>query len=87
MSITFRLVKHLDLNLLRDWDKQQQLIGVTTSGAYGHAVRKSLAFAYVHPQYADTGTNFEIRILSQKCSATVLKEAAYDPQNSRLKDV
>ena len=65
----------------------EQIIGVTTSGAYGHTVRKSLAFAYVHPQYADTGTNFEIRILGQKCSATVLKEAAYDPQNSRLKNV
>jgi len=65
----------------------EQIIGVTTSGAYGHTVRKSLAFAYVHPQYADTGTNFEIRILGQKCSATVLKEAAYDPQNLRLKDV
>jgi len=65
----------------------EQIIGVTTSGAYGHTVRKSLAFAYVHPQYADTGTNFEIRILGQNCSATVLKEAAYDPQNLRLKDV
>ena len=65
----------------------EQIIGVTTSGAYGHTVRKSLAFAYVHPQYADTGTNFEIRILGQSCSVTVLKEAAYDPQNLRLKDV
>ena len=65
----------------------EQIIGVTTSGAYGHSVRKSLAFAYVHPQYADTGTNFEIRILGQNCSVTVLKEAAYDPQNLRLKDV
>ena len=65
----------------------EQIIGVTKSGAYGHSVRKSLAFAYVHPQYADSGTNFKIRILGQNCSATVLKEAAYDPQNLRLKDV
>jgi dimethylglycine dehydrogenase len=64
-----------------------QIIGVTTSGAYGHSVRKSLAFAYVHPQYADSGNNFEIRILGQKHSATVLEEAAYDPQNLRLKNV
>ena len=65
----------------------EQIIGVTTSGAYGHSVKKSLAFAYVHPQYADSGTNFKIRILGQNYSATVLMEAAYDPQNLRLKDV
>ena len=33
------------------------------------------------------GTNFEIRILGQRRSATVLHEAAYDPQNLRLKDI
>ena len=65
----------------------EQIIGVTTSGSYGHSVRKSLAFAYVHPQYADSGTNFEIRILGQNRSATVLEGAAYDPQNLRLKNV
>ena len=65
----------------------EQIIGVTTSGAYGHSVRKSLAFAYVDPQYANSGTNFEIRILGHKRSATVLSEAAYDPQNLRLKDI
>ena len=65
----------------------EQIIGVTTSGAYGHSVNKSLAFAYVDPKYADSGNNFEIRILGQDRSATVLKEAAYDPQNLRLKDV
>ena len=54
----------------------EQIIGVTTSGAYGHSVKKSLAFAYVEPQYANSGTNFEIRILGQRRSATVLHEAA-----------
>lgn len=65
----------------------EKIIGITTSGAYGHTVGQSLAFAYVQPQYAEPGTKFEIRILGQICSATVLKEAAYDPQNLRLRDV
>jgi len=46
-----------------------------------------LAFAYVQPQYAEPGTKFEIRILGQICPATVLKEAAYDPENLRLRDL
>jgi len=65
-----------------DGDK---VIGVTTSGAYGYAVEKSLAFVYVPPIYAAPGTTFEIEILGQRRLATVLKEAAYDPQNKRLR--
>jgi dimethylglycine dehydrogenase len=64
-----------------------KIIGVTTSGGYGHTVGRSLAFAYVQPQYAEPGTKFEIRILGQICPATVLKEAAYDPENLRLRDL
>ena len=64
-----------------------KIIGMTTSGAYGHTVGKSLAFAYVQPQYAEAGTKFEIRLLGQNHSATVLKDAAYDPDNLRLRDV
>jgi dimethylglycine dehydrogenase len=60
-------------------------IGVTTSGAYGHRVNKSLAFIYVPPQYAAPGTTFDIEILSHRCPARVLAEAAYDPQNKRLR--
>ncbi|HCB32466.1 MAG TPA: hypothetical protein DEP39_04565, partial [Deltaproteobacteria bacterium] len=55
----------------------------TTSGAYGHTVSQSMAFAYVQPKFAEPGTKLEIRVLGHNCSATVLKEAAYDPQNLR----
>jgi len=65
----------------------ENIIGVTTSGAYGHTVSQSLAFAYVLPKFAEPGTKFEIRVLGHNCSATVLKEAAYDPKNLRLRDV
>jgi dimethylglycine dehydrogenase len=64
-----------------DGDK---VIGVTTSGAYGHTVNKSLAFVYVPPEYALPGTTFDIKILGQRRLAKVLAEPAYDPQNKRL---
>jgi len=65
-----------------DGDK---VIGVTTSGAYGHSVQKSLAFVYVPPEYAAPGTTFDIEILGHRHLAKVLAEAAYDPQNKRLR--
>jgi len=65
-----------------DGDK---VIGVTTSGAYGYAVQKSLAFVYVPPEYAAPGTTFDIEILSQRCKAKVLGKPAYDPGNKRLR--
>ena len=64
-----------------------QIIGVTTSGAYGHTVGQSLAFAYVQPQYSKSGTQFAIRVLGHNCTATVLGEALHDPDNRRLRDV
>ena len=60
-----------------------EVIGLTTSGGYGHTVGKSLAFAYVSPEFAEPGKSFEIEILGDKRKATVLAEPAYDPSASR----
>ncbi|MCP4142480.1 MAG: FAD-dependent oxidoreductase [Chloroflexi bacterium] len=65
-----------------DGDK---VIGVTTSGAYGYAVEKSLAFVYVPPEYAAPGTTFDIEILGESCQAKVLGKPAYDPKNKGLR--
>jgi dimethylglycine dehydrogenase len=65
-----------------DGDK---IVGITTSGAYGHYVKKSLAFAYVDSGYELPGSNFEIRILGNKCRAKTLSEAVWDPGNQRLR--
>ena len=58
-----------------------RIIGVTTGGAYGHCVGRSLAFAYVEPKFATPGTHFQIGMLGERFEATVLAEPAYDPQN------
>ena len=63
----------------------EKIIGVTTSGGYGHCVQKSLTFAYVNTGYESAGTTFDIRILGELRKATVLSEAAWDPDNERLK--
>jgi dimethylglycine dehydrogenase len=63
----------------------EKAIGVTTSGGYGHTVKKSLAFAFADPGFASPGSTFEVEILGKRHQATVLPEPAYDPKNVRLR--
>ena len=60
-------------------------VGVTTSGGYGHYVRKSLGFGYVPPQLAQPGTELGVDLLGERRRAKVLKEPVYDPANERLR--
>ena len=62
-----------------------QIIGVTTSGGFGHYTGRSLGFAYVQPQYSEPGTTFSVDLLGVARPATVLSEPVYDPQNARLR--
>jgi len=62
-----------------------KVVGLTTSGGYGFAVRKSLAFAYVDPKLARTGEAFEILLLGERKRARIIAEPAWDETNARLK--
>ncbi|MEO0328483.1 MAG: FAD-dependent oxidoreductase [Pseudomonadota bacterium] len=57
------------------------VVGSTSSVAYGHTVGKILAFAYVKPEAANSGTDLEILIAGEPRNAIVLAEPAYDPQS------
>jgi dimethylglycine dehydrogenase len=63
----------------------ERLVGLTTSGAYGHAVKKSLAFGYVEPELGGSGEELEILMLGERRKARIIPEPAYDPANERLK--
>ena len=67
---------------VRDGEK---VIGITTSGGYGHTTGKSLLFAYVDPAYAEAGTEFTVDVLAEPRKARVLAEPVWDPANERLK--
>ncbi|MAX47202.1 MAG: aminomethyltransferase, partial [Rhodospirillaceae bacterium] len=62
-----------------------QVIGLTTSGGYGHRTGKSLAFAYVQPAYAKPGTDMTVWILGEPRKVKVLAEPVYDAANAALK--
>jgi dimethylglycine dehydrogenase len=50
-----------------------QVVGNTTSGAYGYNVGKSIAFAYLPPHLTDVGTQVQVELLGERCKATVQK--------------
>ena len=65
--------------------REGKVVGVTTSGAYGHAVNASLAFAYVDPKLTAIGTGFEIMVLGEMRKARIIPESVWDGANERLK--
>ncbi len=63
-----------------------RVVGVTSSGAYGHRTGRSLALAYVRPDLSEVGQKIEIELLEDRCVAMVLEnEPVFDPSNARLR--
>ena len=60
-----------------------RVIGITTSGGYGHYSQKSLGFGYVDPAYVDSGNRFQVELLGEQRQATVLNEPVWDPSAAR----
>ncbi len=62
-----------------------ELVGLTTSGAYGYRIEKSLALGFVKRDLAATGSQLTIEILGERRQATVTRSCIYDPSGARLK--
>jgi dimethylglycine dehydrogenase len=62
-----------------------QFVGLTTSGGYGHFVKKSLGFGYVPPALSAAGTELQVGLQDERCTARVLEDPAHDPANVRLR--
>jgi dimethylglycine dehydrogenase len=62
-----------------------KVIGIVTSGAYGHRTDKKLALAYIDVEHKDSRDEVEVEILGEKCPAVILDKPPYDPENKRLR--
>ena len=62
-----------------------ELVGLTTGGAFGHRVGHSLAFAYVKPQLVKQDTALQVMTSAGMRQAHVEMNAVYDPGNEKLK--
>jgi dimethylglycine dehydrogenase len=62
-----------------------RIVGMTSSGGYGHRTGKSIALGYVPLSLASPGTRLEVEVLGQKLAAEVMAMPLYDPKNERMK--
>ncbi len=60
-------------------------IGLTTGGAFGHRVGKSLAFAYLLPSLIEDGLRVTVDTSIGTRAAHIEMKAAYDPANELLR--
>ena len=78
-----------DADVLGDepiWHRNE-VVGWVTSGGYGHRVVRSLAQGYLPAALAADGAAgaFEIEILGDRCKATILADAPFDPDGKRMR--
>ena len=62
-----------------------ELIGLTTSGAFGHRIGKSLAFAYLKPELINQDLEVTIDTSIGTRTAHIEMDAIYDPANEKLR--
>ncbi|MCP3688680.1 MAG: hypothetical protein GY784_09730, partial [Gammaproteobacteria bacterium] len=60
-------------------------IGLTTGGAYGHRIGKSLAFSYLKPAMIEAGLEVTIDTSIGTRKAHIEMDAAYDPSSNLLR--
>jgi dimethylglycine dehydrogenase len=58
---------------------------MTSSGGYGHRVGKSIAMAYVKPEFAKPGTKMDVEILGRPRAAEAVTMPLYDSKNEKMK--
>ncbi|MDT8328031.1 MAG: FAD-dependent oxidoreductase [Roseovarius sp.] len=63
-----------------------EIVGETTSGAWGYRVNASVALAMIRADLAVSGTEIEVEIYGERCRAVVQADAPlWDPENARLR--
>jgi glycine cleavage system aminomethyltransferase T/glycine/D-amino acid oxidase-like deaminating enzyme len=61
-----------------------EVVGRVTSGGYGYAVERSIAYAYLPPEVSE-GAAVEIDIFGQWVTGEVAAEPLFDPQGARVR--
>ena len=62
-----------------------KVVGWVTSGGYGHWVKKSIAMGYIPKELADETTGFEIEVIGERRTATLIREPLFDPKGEKMR--
>ncbi len=58
-------------------------VAQSTSGNYGHTVKRSLVLGYVPVEHLGS-TSFEVEAFGERSAATLLTQAAFDPERKKV---
>nr|MBA3689151.1 sarcosine dehydrogenase [Chloroflexota bacterium] len=61
------------------------VVGRVTSGGYGFAVERSIAYAYLPPSLVTMGQRGEVEIFGEWVGCVVSAEPLFDPSGARIK--
>lgn len=62
-----------------------QKVGFTTSGGYGHSLKRSFALGQVRSDLAVAGTELGVHVVGQLRKAVVIDMSPYDPEGERMR--
>ncbi len=62
-----------------------QVVGRVTSGGYGYAVERSLAYAYLPLASAGVGSAVEVEVFGEWVAAEVVADPVWDPPGERIR--
>ena len=62
-----------------------EVVGRVTSGGYGFAVERSIAFAYLPPSLVEVGQRVEVEVFGDWVPAEVAAEPLWDPSGDRIR--
>ena len=62
-----------------------KVVGIVTSGGYGHTIKKPIAYGYLPIDYSKPGIRLQIEVAAKRYEATVEKEPLYDPENLKVR--
>jgi 4-methylaminobutanoate oxidase (formaldehyde-forming) len=61
------------------------IVGRVTSGGYGFAVERSIAYAYLPPNQAAIGTRGEVEVFGEWIGFEIAREPLWDPEGERIR--
>ena len=62
-----------------------EVVGRVTTGSYGYAVERSIAYAYLPAASAEAGTSVEVEVFGEWVAAEVAAEPLWDPTGARIR--
>jgi glycine cleavage system aminomethyltransferase T/glycine/D-amino acid oxidase-like deaminating enzyme len=63
----------------------EEVVGRVTSGGYGFAVARSIAYAWLPADLAETGQRVEVDVFGERVGGEVASEPLYDPTGARIR--